>query len=216
MKSANQRKRPLILDCYFGSQSSKREKEKDLNFARSADEERKPLKNNEPPTTSSNQPQREQTKLQSKQERTKSCETPDERKQAKGEQKRGFNPKWRDEFPWLNFNDKNVMTSDICCKHPSVAGKKDYLKGCPHLKKETIKKHAISNGHIRAREKSFAEEKTSEESQIFQTFSKINKDIQAQYRKEMEIKLNTAYFVANWNYPFLNLKGCFHCREKMK
>lgn len=58
------------------------------------------------------------------------------------------------------------MTCDICCKHPSVAGKTDFLKGCTNFKKETIKKHATSNGHIRAREKSFAEEKTIEESQI--------------------------------------------------
>ena len=208
VKSANQRKRPLTLDGYFGSQSSKRKKEKELNFASSADEERKPLKNNEPPTTSSNQPQRQQTKLQSKQEPTKSCERPYDRKQAKDEQKRRFNPKWRDEFPWLNFSgDKNVMTCDICCKHPSVAGKTDFLKGCTNFKKETIKKHATSNGHIRAREKSFAEEKAIEESQIFQTFSKINKDMQAQDRKEMEIKLDTAYFVAKEELPFSKFEG---------
>lgn len=189
MKSANQRKRPLTLDGYFGSQSSKRKKEKELNFASSADEERKLLKNEEPPTTSNNQPQRQQTKLLSKQEPTKSCERPDDRKQATDEQKRRFNPKWRDELPWLNFNgDKNVMTSDICCKHPSVGGKTDFLKPVLISKKQTIKKHATSNGHIRAREKSFAEEKTIEESQIFQTFSKINKDMQAQDRKKWKSK----------------------------
>lgn len=138
MKSANQRKRPLTLDGYFGSQSSKRKKEKELNFASSADEERKLLKNEEPPTTSSNQPQRQQ--LLSKQEPSKSCERPDDRKQAKDEQKRGFNPKWRDELPWLNFNgDKNVMTSDICCKHSSVAGKTDFLKPVLISKKKRSK-----------------------------------------------------------------------------
>ena len=215
VKSANQRKRPLTLDGYFGSQSSKRKKEKELNFASGADEERKPLKNNEPPTTSSNQPQRQQTKLQSKQEPTKSCERPDERKQAKDEQKRRFIPQWRDEFPWLNFNgDKNVMTCDICCKHPSVAGKTDFLKGCTNFKKETIKKYATSNGHIRAWEKSFAEEKTIEESQIFQTFSKINKDMQAQDQKEMEIKPNTAYFVAKEELPFSKSEGLLSLQRK--
>ena len=140
VKSANQRKRPLTLDGYFGSQSSKRKKEKELNFASSADEERKLLKNEEPPTTSSNQPQRQQTKLLSKQEPSKSCERPEDRKQAKDEQKRGFNPKWRDELPWLNFNgDKNVMTSDICCKHSSVAGKTDFLKPVLISKKKRSK-----------------------------------------------------------------------------
>lgn len=112
---SSQRKRPLTLECYFGSQGSKRKRGKYFNFASSADEERQPLKNNEPPTKSSNQPQREQTKLQSKQECMKSCERPDDRKQAKDKQKRTFNRKWRDEFPWLNFSgDKNVMTCDIC------------------------------------------------------------------------------------------------------
>ena len=80
VKPANQRKRPLTLDGYFGAQSSKRKKEKEPNFASSADEEGKPLKNNEPPTTSSDQPQRQQTKLLREQEPTKSCERPDDRK----------------------------------------------------------------------------------------------------------------------------------------
>ena len=94
------------------------------------------------------------------------------------------------------------MICNMCCKHPSVAGKTDFLKGCTSFKKDTIIKHATGNCHIRAREKSFAEQKTVEESQIFQTFSKINKQIQAQDWKEMEIKLNTAYFLAKEELPF--------------
>lgn len=160
MKPPNQRKRPLILDSYFGIQSSIRKKEKEPNSATSADEKRKPLKNNEPPTTSSIEPQKQQTKLQCEQEPMKSCERPDDSKQDKDEQTWRFNPKWKDEFPWLHFNaNKNVVTCDICCKHPSVAGKTDFLKGCTSFKKDAIKKHATSNGQICARENSFAEQK---------------------------------------------------------
>ena len=68
--------------------------------------------------------------------------------------------------------------------------------------------------HILAREKSFAEETTVEESQIFQTFSKINKNMQAQDRKEMEIKLNIAYFVAKEELPFSKFEGLLSLQRK--
>ena len=45
------------------------------------------------------------------------------------------------------------------------------------------------------------------ESQIFQSFSKINKDMQSQERKEMEAKINTAYFVAKEELPFSKFEG---------
>lgn len=41
----------------------------------------------------------------------------------------------------------------------SVAGQTEFLKGCNSFKKDMIKRHASSNGHIRAREKSLAEVK---------------------------------------------------------
>ena len=88
------------------------------------------------------------------------------------------------------------------------------MKGCTSFKKDTIKKHAASNGHIRTRENSFAEQKTIEDSQIFQTFSKINKQIQSQVRKEMEIKLNTAYFVAKEELPFSKFEGLLSLQRK--
>ena len=105
-------------------------------------------------------------------------ERPDDSKNVKEEpnQKQRFLPKWKDEFPWINFDAvKNVMTCDLCCKNPSVAGKTEFLKGCASFKNDTIRRHATSNGHIRTREKSLADEKTVAESQIFQTFSKINR-----------------------------------------
>ena len=109
---------------------------------------------------------------------------------------------------------KNVMTCDLCCENPSVAGKTELFKGCTILKKDTVKRHASSNGHIRAREKSLAEEKMVAESQIFQTLSKISRDIQSQLRKEMEIKMNTAYFVSKGELPFSKFQGLLLLQRK--
>ena len=121
---------------------------------------------------------------------------------------RKFNPKWKEEFPWLLFNaEENVVICDLCSANPSVAGNSDFLKGCSNFKKETVRKHAISNGHIRAREMSHSKEKSIAESQIAQSFSKINKDMQSQERKEMEAKINTAYFVAKEELPFSKFEG---------
>ena len=41
----------------------------------------------------------------------------------------------------------------------SVAEQTEFLKGCNSFKKDMIKRHASSNGHIRAREESLAEVK---------------------------------------------------------
>ena len=41
----------------------------------------------------------------------------------------------------------------------SVAEQTEFLKGCNSFKKDMIKRHASSNGHIQAREKSLAEVK---------------------------------------------------------
>lgn len=104
---------------------------------------------------------------------------------------RKFIPKWKEKFPWLSF-----------ISYPSAAGNTDFLKGCSNFKKETIRKHAISNGHIRARDRSLSKENLIAESQIAQSFLKISKDMQSQEWKEMEAKINTAYFVAKEELPF--------------
>ena len=84
---------------------------------------------------------------------------------------RKFIPKWKEEFLWLSFNaEENVMICDLCCAYPSAAGNTNFSKGCSNFKKETIRKHAISNGHIRARDRSLSKEKLIAESQIDSRF----------------------------------------------
>ena len=144
--------------------------------------------------------------------------SPSLQKQASKEKpsvQRKFNPKWKEEFPWLSFNaEENVMICDLCCACSSVAGNTDFLKGCSNFKKETIRKHVNSNGHIRARDRSQSKEKSIAESQIAQSFSKINKDMQSQERKEMEAKINTAYFVAKEELPFSKFEGLLLLQRK--
>ena len=49
---------------------------------------------------------------------------------------RKFNPKWKEEFPWLLFDaEENVMICNLCWANSSVAGKTDFLKGCSNFKK---------------------------------------------------------------------------------
>ena len=52
------------------------------------------------------------------------------------------------------------------------------------------------------------------ESQIAQSFSKISKDMQSQERKEMEAKINTAYFVAKEELPFSQFEGLLSLQRK--
>ena len=128
---------------------------------------------------------------------------------------RKFNPKWKEEFPWLLFDaEENVMICNLCWANSSVAGKTYFLKGCSNFKKETSRKHANSNGHIRARDMSQAKEKSIVESQLVQSFSKINKDMKYQQRKEMEAKINTAYFIAKEELPFSKFEGLLSLQRK--
>ena len=106
------------------------------------------------------------------------------------------------------------MICDLCSANPNVVGNSDFLKGCSNFKKETVRKHAISNCHIRAREMSHSKEKSIAESQIAQSFSKINKDMQFQEQKEMEAKINTAYFVAKEELPFSKFEGLLSLQRK--
>lgn len=126
---------------------------------------------------------------------------------------RKFNPKWKEEFPWLSFNaEENVMICDLCSAN--VVGNSDFLKGCSNFKKETVRKHAISNCHICAREMSHSKEKSIAETHIAPSFSKTNKDMQFQERKEMEAKINTTYFVAKEELPFSKFEGLLSLQRK--
>ena len=57
--------------------------------------------------------------------------------------------KWKDEFPWLIVREEDqAVLCSVCCDAPHVAGKTQFLTGCTSTKKETMQKHAASNGHL--------------------------------------------------------------------
>ena len=58
---------------------------------------------------------------------------------------RKFQPKWKNEFVWLDFNqEKNAMTCRIC-KQFDTSG--TFITGCDNFKVQTIKRHDISDSH---------------------------------------------------------------------
>ena len=72
-------------------------------------------------------------------------------KKSKTAPKCKFLPQWKDEFSWVVFHeDQNVMMCKICCSAPHVAGRTEFLAGCGTFKKESLQKHNIGGGHLRA------------------------------------------------------------------
>ncbi|RMX50300.1 hypothetical protein pdam_00022643 [Pocillopora damicornis] len=59
-----------------------------------------------------------------------------------------------------------------------------------------------------------AKKKSIVESQIVESFSKINKDMQSQRWKEMEAKINTTYFIAKEELPFSKFEGLLMSQSK--
>ena len=72
-------------------------------------------------------------------------------KKSKTTPNRKFLSQWKDEFPWVVFHeDQNMMTCQICCSAPHVAGRTEFLAGCGTFKEETLQKHNIGGGYLRA------------------------------------------------------------------
>ena len=77
--------------------------------------------------------------------------------------KRKFLQQWQEEFTWVVFDkDDNKMTCKICCAFPHLAGKTEFVSGCRTFKKETLQKHNVGGGHLRARDASLAKQKPME------------------------------------------------------
>ena len=124
-------------------------------------------------------------------------------KKSKTAAKRKFLSQWKDEFPWVVFHeDQNVMTCKICCSAPHVAGRTEFLAGCGTFKKETLQKHNVGGGHLRARDVVLAKQKPVENSTIAQSFQKGETASEERNRKDVAVKINTAYLIAKEELPF--------------
>jgi len=72
--------------------------------------------------------------------------------------RKNFNHKWKEEFPRLPFTaSEKMIFCDLRRAYPieaqQRAGNTKFFKGCSNFKKEMVRKHANSNGHIRAKGK---------------------------------------------------------------
>ena len=123
--------------------------------------------------------------------------------------------KWKDEFPWLTISDEDdTFRCGVCCSAPEVAGNTQFLTGCKSTKKETMQKHASSNSHLRAQSAVLARQKPVRESVLAQSFSKGKQDLEERERKEVAIKMTTAYFIAKEELPFSKFHGLIDLQTK--
>lgn len=123
--------------------------------------------------------------------------------------------KWKDEFPWLIVREEDqAVLCSVCCDAPHVAGKTQFLTGCTSTKKETMQKHAASNGHIRAQTAVLAKQKPVRETAIAQSLAKGKKEQEERDQREVAVKITTAYFLAKEEIPFSKFQGLIDLQKK--
>lgn len=123
--------------------------------------------------------------------------------------------KWKDEFPWLIVREEDQAgLCSVCCDAPHVAGKTQFLTGCTSTKKETMQKHAASNGHLRAQTAVLAKQKPVRETAIAQSLAKGKKEQEERDQREVAVKITTAYFLAKEEIPFSKFQGLIDLQKK--
>ena len=123
--------------------------------------------------------------------------------------------KWKDEFPWLTIKEEDqAFLCSLCCKAPDVAGSTQFLTGCFPIKKDSMQKHAKSNGHLRAQTAVLAMQKPVHETVNAQSFNKGRKDEEEKERREVAMKMTTAYFIAKEELPFSKFPGLINLQKK--
>ena len=123
--------------------------------------------------------------------------------------------KWKDEFPWLTIRkeDDGVICS-VCIQVPKEAGNMQFITGCKSEKKKTFQIHAKSNGHLRTRTALLSQQKPVRKTMLVQSFSKATKDLDERDRKEVAVKMTTAYFVAKEEPPFSKFNPLISLQKK--
>lgn len=88
------------------------------------------------------------------------------------------------------------------CVFPHLADKTEFLAGCHTFKKESLQKHSIHGGHLRARDACLAKQQLVQNSPIVQGLQRGGKAVEEKTRKKTEAKFNTAYVIAKEELPF--------------
>lgn len=128
---------------------------------------------------------------------------------------RKFQDSWKNEFPWGIYDpEANTMFCDLCHKAGSkIAGKTESVTGSKTIKKETLKKHGESHGHLRAQDFVINEQKPLTKRPIFKGLKKAAEKIDEQAYKEMSVKMNTAYFITKEELSFTKFPGLLQLQQ---
>ena len=81
------------------------------------------------------------------------------------------------------------MTCKTCCAFPHLAGKTEFLVGCRTFKKETLQKHSIGSGHLRACDALLAKQNPVQNSPIAQGLQRGGKAAEEKNQKGVGSKI---------------------------
>lgn len=123
--------------------------------------------------------------------------------------------KWKDGFPWLTIREEDdAILCSVCCQAPRDAGKMQFITGCKSEKKETMRIHGESNGHLKAKKAVLAQQRPIRETVLAQSFFNTTKDLQERDRREVAVKMTTAYFIAKEELPFSKFSALVALQKK--
>ena len=129
---------------------------------------------------------------------------------------RKFLPHWKDDFPWIIYDEEESVIICEYCKHfvLTTPGKSEFVKGCKTFKRETKKKHSESFLHMRAHDSYLAKQKAEEDRPIFKSFVIMKNKCDEEQRKDVAMKINTAYFIAKEELPFTKFPKLLDLQRK--
>ncbi|XP_051571628.1 uncharacterized protein LOC127451176 [Myxocyprinus asiaticus] len=120
-----------------------------------------------------------------------------------------FNANWLKMFPWLEF-ENNVMF----CKYyrrQKQTGNSSFVSGNPHLKRDSVAKHNISQRHIQCRDLYLLRQ----EKPSGMVSAALRKQVllSEEERRQLKIKINIAFFIAK-EEPFVKFGPLIRLHHK--
>ena len=103
-------------------------------------------------------------------------------------------------FPWLEF-ENNLMFCKYCKGHKQ-AGNSAFVTGNPHLKEDSLTKHNHSEQHIACRD-SYMMRQNKPASTMTAALDRQVMISEVEMRRQLNIKMNIAYFIAKEEEPFV-------------
>ncbi|XP_030260383.1 zinc finger protein 862-like isoform X2 [Sparus aurata] len=120
-----------------------------------------------------------------------------------------YNPQWENVFKWLIFKEGKMLCK-WCLAHPKLAGKNAFVTGDAQLKRDTVKKHAMSRKHEQCRDAFIScQNKVIEKAVGRQQASSDEETI-----KQLKMKFNIAYYVAKEEIAFTKFPKLFALHKK--